>query len=289
MRLARFDGGRIGLVRGDRIVDVTDACGVDPKDWPPVGMVQLIADFSSRRAAIESAAGGNDLGVDDVRFETPVPWPNKLIAFPANYHAHAEEMSIDYTAGSRGFFLKSASSLSAAADPIVLPEPLGREVHHEGELAIIIGKRGRHVSRDDALDHIFGYSCLLDITVRGTDVERTMRKSYDSFTPVGPWITTADEVGDPSNLTLTLHVGDELRQKANTRDLIVDVPGMIEMAASVLTLEPGDVIATGTPEGVAPIYAGDVVKVEIERVGAMSVEVVQGEGGSNLALPRVDC
>ena len=285
MKLLRFDGGRIGFLRDDLVVDVTEAAGVEPKAWPPVGMVQLIADFASRRGAIEAAAGeGRPL--DTLEIETPLPWPNKVVAFPANYHAHREEMSIDYTAGSRGFFLKSASSLSGASEPIVLPEPLGREVHHEGELALIIGKRGRHISRADALDHIFGYSCLLDITVRGTDVERTMRKSYDTFTPVGPWITTADEVGDPAALDLRLWVGDELHQNANTRDLIVDVPEMIEMASSVLTLEPGDVIASGTPEGVAPIRPGDVVTVEIERVGRMSVNVVQGQGGSNRALPR---
>ena len=285
MRLLRFDGGRVGVLRDDLVFDVTEAAGVDAKAWPPVGMIQLVANFASRRGALEAAAGeGRPL--DTVEIETPLPWPNKLVAFPANCHAHREEMSIDYTASTRGFFLKSASSLSGAGQPIVLPEPLGREVHHEGELALIIGRRGRHISRAEALDHVFGYACLLDITVRGLDVERTMRKSYDTFTPVGPWITTADEVGDPSALGLKLWVGDELRQDANTRDLIVDVPEMIEMASSVLTLEPGDLIATGTPEGVAAIRPGDVVTVEIERVGRLSVDVVQGQGGSNRALPR---
>jgi 2-keto-4-pentenoate hydratase/2-oxohepta-3-ene-1,7-dioic acid hydratase in catechol pathway len=287
MRLLRFDGGRVGVVQGDRVFDVTDAAGVDPKLWPPVGMVQLVADFASRRGAIAAAvASAESRRIADVSIETPIPWPNKLVAFPANYRAHAAEMATDYTASTRGFFLKSVSSLSGAGQPIVLPEPLGREIHHEGELAVVIGRRGRHIPRARALDHVFGYACLLDITVRGLDVERTMRKSYDTFTPVGPWITTADEVGDPSGLRLRLWVGDELRQDAHTRDLVLDVPGMIEMAASVLTLEPGDVIATGTPEGVGPITAGDTVTVEIERVGRMSVAVVQGEGGSNLALPR---
>jgi 2-keto-4-pentenoate hydratase/2-oxohepta-3-ene-1,7-dioic acid hydratase in catechol pathway len=287
MRLLRFDGGRVGVVKDDLVYDVTEVAGVDPKLWPPVGMVQLVADFASRRGAILAAvASGEGLPLERVEIETPIPWPNKLVAFPANYHAHAEEMATDYRASTRGFFLKSASSLSGAGQPIVLPEPLGREIHHEGELAIVIGRRGRHVSRAKAFEHIFGYSCLLDMTVRGLEVERTMRKSYDTFTPVGPWITTADEVGDPANLRLRLWVGDELRQDANTRDLLLDVPGMIEMASSVLTLEPGDVIATGTPEGVGPVEVGDRVTVEIERVGRMSVRVVQGEGGSNLALPR---
>ena len=286
MRLLRFDGGRIGVLRDGLVHDVTEAAKVDPGLWPPVGMVQLIRDFASRRGAIEAAAAaGPGRPLAQVSIETPVPWPNKLVAFPANYRAHAAEMKIDYTAGTRGFFLKSASSLSGAGQPIVLPEPLGREIHHEGELAVVIGRGGRHIARADAMRHVFGYACLLDITVRGLDVERTMRKSYDSFTPVGPWITTADEIGDPSGLRLRLWVGDELRQDANTKDLIVDVPDMIVMAASAMTLEPGDVIATGTPEGVGPIQAGDVVRVEIERVGEMSVRVVQGRGGSNAALP----
>jgi 2-keto-4-pentenoate hydratase/2-oxohepta-3-ene-1,7-dioic acid hydratase in catechol pathway len=286
MRLLRFDGGRVGVLRGDLVHDVTEAARVDPAAWPPVGMVQLVADFARRRSAIEAAAAaapGRPL--DSLLVETPIPWPNKLVAFPANYHKHAEEMSVKYRANNRGFFVKSASSLSGAGQPIVLPEPLGREIHHEGELAVVIGRGGRHIERAQALRHVFGYACLLDISVRGEEVERTMRKSYDTFTPVGPWIVTADEVGDPAGLRLRLWVDDELRQDANTRDLIVDVPHMIAMASSVLTLEPGDIIATGTPEGVGPIQPGNTVRVEIERVGAMSVRVVQGKGGSNAALP----
>ena len=113
-----------------------------------------------------------------------------------------------------------------------------------------------------------------------------MRKSYDTFTPIGPALVTADEVGDPSNLDMKLWVNDELRQHASTRDLIVDIPNMIALASSVSTLEPGDVIATGTPEGVGPIRDGDTVTIEIERVGRMTVPVRQGQGGDNLALRK---
>jgi 2-keto-4-pentenoate hydratase/2-oxohepta-3-ene-1,7-dioic acid hydratase in catechol pathway len=154
---------------------------------------------------------------------------------------------------------------------------------HECELAIIIGREGRQISAENAFDHIFGYSCLVDVTVRG-DQERTMRKSYDTFTPVGPWIVTSDEVSDPTALDMKLWVDNDLRQEANTRDLIVDIPGMIVMASSVMTLYPGDIIATGTPEGVGPIKPGEKVVIEIDQVGRMELPVRRGTGGANTAF-----
>lgn len=285
MKLARFNGGRIGLVDGSTIRDVTTAAGVDPAEWPPVGPVRMIAAFDKRRDAI-AAAVEQETPVDlaSVKLETPVPWPNKLIAIPVNYHAHAIEMSSPAISKNAGFFVLSSASLSGVADGIVLPDLPGRQMHHEAELAVIIGKGGRHISRAAALDHVFGYACLLDITVRGRQ-ERAIRKSYDTFTPVGPWIVTADEVGDPGDLQVRLWVNDELRQDANTRDMIVDIPEIVAMCSSVTTLEPGDVIATGTGEGVGPIKAGDVIRISIDRVAEMSVTVRQGAGGSNIAIP----
>src|SRR5690606_27591974 len=118
------------------------------------------------------------------------------------------------------------------------------------------------------------YACLLDMVVRGRE-ERVIRKAYDTFCPVGPWVTTADEVGEPTALTMRLWVGAELRQEANTADLVLDIPGMIEMASAVMTLHPGDIIATGTPAGVGPVRDGDVIHIHIDRVGEMSVPVRQ--------------
>lgn len=284
MRLVRFNGGRIGLLVDERVIDVTELVGVDPGAWPPVGMVRLIAGFDRHRAALAAMGKGGGLPLGEVRLETPLVWPHKLLAYPVNYLAHGHEMNSANRANINGFFMKSNSSLSGPADPIVLPE-VARPVHHECELGMVIGKRGRHIARANALDHVFGYCCLIDCTVRGQE-ERVMRKSYDSFTPIGPAIVTADEVGDPSALDMKLWVNDELRQDANTRDLLVDIPDMIAIASSVLTLEPGDIIATGTPAGVGPIIAGDTVTIEIERVGRMTIPVVQGEGGYNVAIPR---
>lgn len=281
----RFNGGRIGIESNGNVCDVTEIAGVDTQEWPPVGIVRLIAGFEGKRHLLEKAAAkGPGIPIGQLHLETPVPWPNKLIAIPVNYHAHAVEMSSPAISRNAGFFIKGASSLSGASDDIVLPDLPGREIHHEAELGIIVGKQGRHIKRDDALSFIFGYSCLMDITVRGKQ-ERAMRKSYDTFTPVGPWITTADEVGNPANLQVKLWVNSDLRQDANTTDMIVDVPEIIAMTSSVMTLYPGDVIASGTGEGVGKISDGDTVTIDITRVGRMAVRVRQGSGGNNIAIP----
>jgi 2-keto-4-pentenoate hydratase/2-oxohepta-3-ene-1,7-dioic acid hydratase in catechol pathway len=285
VRIARFDGGRIGVVVGEDIVDVSAAAGVTPGEWPPVGPVRLIRDFDALRPAIEAAAAtGAKLPLASVRLETPVPWPNKVIAYPVNYHAHGNEMQAGYRATNQGFFLKPNSSLSGPADPIVLPHVPGREVHHEAELGIIIGKTARGVAREDWKDYVFGYACLMDMVVRGRE-ERVFRKAYDTFCPVGPWIVTADAVPDPQALEFKLWVvkpdgSRELRQHANTRDLVLDIPGMVATASAVMTLQPGDIIASGTPQGVGPIVAGDTVHIWIQDVGEMTVPVVQGTEGA---------
>ena len=287
MKLASFGGGRIGVVVDDRLIDATVASSVSADFWPPVGMVKLIADFDRARPQLEALAqseAGTPLSTADL--ECPILWPNKVIAFPANYHAHVEEMKTGtgliskFKADGQGFFLKSNSSLSGPREPIALPNIQGRQVHHECELAVIIGKGGRMISREDAMDHVFGYSCLLDIVVRGQE-ERVMRKSYDTFCPLGPYIVTRDEVPRFDDIDLRLEVNGEVRQKANTRDLIVDIPDMIRMASSVMTLYPGDIIASGTPAGVGPLKSGDKVKIVISPVGSMTLDVVQSESGGH--------
>lgn len=281
MKLARFNEGRIGVVVDDQhLVDVSAVVGLDLAQWPPVGPTSLIARFAQLRPEIEKVL--NDLPripLASVKLLTPVPWPNKVIAYPVNYHDHGREMQANYRATHQGFFLKPNSSLSGAGEPVVLPNVPTREVHHESELAIVIGKEARGIRREDWRDYVFGYACLLDMVVRGRE-ERVFRKAYDSFCPVGPWIVTADEVGDPTHLEMKLWVNEDLKQHANTRDLVLDIPGMVEMAAAVMTLYPGDIIATGTPAGVGQVRAGDRIRIRIERVGEMSVDVVQGTLGA---------
>ena len=179
MKIARFNGGRVGVVRGDEIVDVTELCGVNPGAWPPVGMNALIANFDSLGSKLE-AARSPALKLASVRLDTPVPWPNKVIAYPANYQDHAAEMGATIRANSQGWFLKPSSSVSGPNDPVELPALPWRRIDHEAELGIIIGKVGRNIDKNNWRDYIFGYTCLLDMVVRGKE-ERVMRKGYDTF------------------------------------------------------------------------------------------------------------
>jgi 2-keto-4-pentenoate hydratase/2-oxohepta-3-ene-1,7-dioic acid hydratase in catechol pathway len=287
MKIADYNQGRIGVIDGDSVIDISDVVGHDPAAWPPTGMLRLIASFDQLKPKIlAKLPSAERIPVSKVQLNCPVPWPNKVIAYPANYHAHIDEMKTGtglistFNASGQGFFLKSNSSLSGPRDPIVLPALPDREIHHECELAIIIGKGGRSISRERALDHIFGYSCLIDVVVRGKE-ERVMRKSFDSFCPMGPFITTADEVPRYGDIDLELRVNGDVRQKANTRDLIVDVPEMIAMASSVMTLYPGDIIASGTPSGVGPLKAEDRILIRIAGVGEMTLDVKQGKDGAH--------
>lgn len=284
MKLVGYDGGRVGILEGDGIVDITDFAGIDADFYPPVQMVRLIAGWD--RAAVEAALLEREaVPLASVRLDPPLRWPNKLVAFPANYHAHIAEMGdklISRTsAKGQGFFLKANSSISGPADPVALPPVAGREIHHEGELGIIIGRGGRNIAAADAADHIFGFTCLMDIVIRGQE-ERVMRKSFDSFCPIGPAIVTADAVPDWDDLTLVLTVDGEERQRASTRDLIVGIGEMVAMASSVMTLEPGDIIASGTPAGVGPIVPGNRVELVIDHVGTLSVPVEASPIGDHM-------
>lgn len=275
MRLVAFDGARLGILTDRGVVDVTDLAGIAPDFFPPVHMVRLIAGVG--RAALDAAARDRTaVPFDSVVLGSPIRWPNKIIAFPANYHAHMEEMGANLVsrtnAAGQGFFLKANSSISGPNDPIRLPPVEGREIHHEGELGIIIGQGGRGIRASDAAAHVFGFTCLMDIVVRGKE-ERVMRKSFDTFCPIGPWIVTADAVADWDDLDLLLTVDGQERQRASTRDLIVPIAEMVAMASSVMTLEPGDLIASGTPAGVGPIEAGNTVELAISRVGTLTVSV----------------
>ena len=272
MKLFRFNGGRIGMMVDTTAYDITDALGVDTAAWPPTQMVQLIARFDEVMPGITAHPKTVKFDFNSVRLDVPIEWPNKLLAYPVNYLKHGLEMNSVNRADLNGFFLKANSSLSGPNDAIILPDLPGREIHHECEVGIVIGKGGRNISREDAFKHIFGYACLIDMVVRGKE-ERVMRKSYDTFCPFGPWIVTADEVPEPANIRARLWVNDELRQDANTKDLIVDIPGMIELASRVATLYPGDIIATGTPEGVGPVVRGDRVRISIEHIGEMTLDV----------------
>jgi 2-keto-4-pentenoate hydratase/2-oxohepta-3-ene-1,7-dioic acid hydratase in catechol pathway len=285
VRLVSFDGGRVGIVDGESVIDATSLVpGGHDLRWPASTMPRAIADFDAIRARLGS--GGEDLprtAVSEVAIQSPVPHPGQLIALPANYDDHIGEMSSPNRADRNGFFVLSPTSISGPREPVVLPELEGYRIDHECELALVIGRSGFRIAAEDALEHIFGYSCLIDVTVRGPQ-ERAMRKSFPSFTPLGPHLVTRDEVADPDDLRLRLSVNGQTRHDGTTADMIVGVREAIVLISSVVPLAPGDVIATGTPAGVAAIAAGDRLRIEVEDVGAMELDVVQGEGGSNVAF-----
>ncbi len=284
MRLAVYDDYRVGLVEGDAIYDVTSAVSGASGRWPQTFMNALIADWAQAEPRIAAArAASRAVALASVTLLAPNPCPLHIVAAPANYRKHLAEMGAmavtpkGRTAREQGFFLKAPASLTGCGRGIELPKGSARRFDHESELAVVIGRETRNVRRDDALRAVFGYTCLIDVTMRiepdGRAEERVMRKSFETFTPLGPWIVTADELGDPSNLRNQLFVNGTCRQDASTADMIVDVPELISLASSVMTLHPGDVIATGTPAGIGPIVSGDVVTIRIERIGEMRVAV----------------
>jgi 2-keto-4-pentenoate hydratase/2-oxohepta-3-ene-1,7-dioic acid hydratase in catechol pathway len=277
VRLAVFDDSRLGLVRDGDVVDVSDLAGAGDVQWPPVFLLRVIEDFDRLRPrlldALERRSG---VPLDRVRLAAPVVFPSKVIAAPVNYRLHIEEMRPlikgELHAIERyGVFLKAPSSVVGPEATVELPFP-DRRTDHEVELGVVIGRTARNVAAADAMRHVFGYTGVMDITVRG-DEDRSTRKSFDTFTPVGPVLVTADEIPDPHSLQLQLWVNGERRQNGNTRDMIWDVPKLIEYASHVMTLNPGDLFSTGTPDGVGPLRPGDQVTMEVERVGRLSVKV----------------
>jgi 2,4-didehydro-3-deoxy-L-rhamnonate hydrolase len=282
MRLCCFGDGRLGVVREDRVIDVTTVLDRLPSHRYPLPQYDpFVASLESLREIIEEAAAGSPgVPCSDVMLASPVASPGKIIAAPVNYKKHLEEAREDPAIHHQnqvaeiqrvGLFLKATSSLIGASGPIVIRHP-DRRTDHEIELAVIIGRPADRVPRQRALEYIAGYSIGLDITVRGPE-ERSLRKSIDTYTVLGPWLVTADELPDPSQLALELSVNGEVRQKANTRDLIIDVPDLIVFASSFYTLMPGDVLLTGTPEGVGPIKPGDTIVSSIESIGTMTTRV----------------
>ncbi len=282
MRLCRFDSDRLGLVEGDDVRDVTAALDVLPRyAWPLPRFDPLIANLPAVRARVAAiAAAAPRRPLSGIKLLAPIANPGKILAAPVNYRKHLEEARGDPAIHHQkqvaeiqkaGLFLKATSSLVGPGEGIALRH-LDRRNDHEIELAAVIGKAGRDIPRAWALEHIAGYCIGLDMTVRGPE-ERSLRKSVDSFTVLGPWFVTADAAGNPSALDLRLAVNGELRQQANTRDLILGIPELIEFATAFYTVHPGDVLLTGTPEGVGPVRPGDRLLAEIQGIGRMEVAV----------------
>ena len=282
MRLCWFDDWSLGVIDEDAVLDVSAALGaVLTPAYPCPTQDLLVAHLPLVLDAVRNLDRPPSHRLRDVKLRSPVANPGKLVAAPVNYQAHLDEAIRDQETFSRahvrrieetGLFLKATSSLVGASEQIQIRHP-ERRTDHEIELAVIIGGRCRDVTREEALNYVAGYTIGLDITIRGPE-ERSLRKSLDTYSVLGPWMVTADEFGDPSGRDLLLTVDGEVRQKANTRDLILDVPALITFASSYYTLHPGDVIFTGTPEGVGPISPGQRIAASIDGIGSLEAEVV---------------
>lgn len=284
MKLCFFNNNRLGLVEANTVYDVSEALGQLPTSGYPYPQTDaLITNLEQLTPEIiRLREGASSFPLNEVTLLSPVANPGKIVAAPVNYQAHLDEAIADPATFTRanvrkiqetGLFLKATSSLIGAGQQVVIGLP-ERRTDHEIELVAVIGKRAKNVSARDALSYVAGYSIGLDITIRGPE-ERSLRKSLDTYTVLGPWLVTADELSDPHALEMVLDINGEKRQHANTRDLIMDVAELIEFASQYYTLEPGDLLFTGTPEGVAPIVAGDRINARIDNIGQLSVEVVQ--------------
>lgn len=235
-------------------------------------MRRLLSAHGSDLSALSAAAAEGELfRIDDVQIDAPVPDPAKIIAAPVNYRDHQAEMNEDAHISALGFFLKSPASVLAPQGTVRLPYT-DRRFDQEGELALVIGKEASHVSSQDALGVVAGYTLLLDMTMRGGE-DRSTRKSFDTFTPMGPYFVTPDEVGPLDQLNLRCWVDDELRQDADIKDLIWGVPELIAYASSVTKLLPGDIITTGTPAGIGQVTDGQRIALEIGPLGRLEVNV----------------
>ena len=271
MKLASTVDARLHAVLDDRSVDLTDALGLTGigAGGPLLAFLERGGSVDELRALDLDALPAQPLEAG--RLAAPIARPGKVVGAPVNYLDHKAEMGEQRTIADFGVFLKAGSSVIGPTEQIRLPY-LDVRTDHEGELGVVIGRTASRVPAERALEHVFGYAPVLDITVRSGE-DRSTRKSFDTFTPFGPWVTTADDVPDPGALELRCWVDDELRQHASTADLIYDVAQLVAYASHVMTLHPGDLIATGTPAGVGPIASGQRVAVEIEQLGRLVVGV----------------
>lgn len=277
----------VGLVRGSEIISLGRALGgVLSPHQPMIDLISRWAAFKDEVAALREHAAA-DASLDDVHVLAPVPRPGKTLAIGLNYLEHVNEHIVGESRTvpeHQIWFPKLANAIHAPFDDIVLPR-ISQMTDYEGEMVAIIGQRCRHVPADRAHEVVFGYAVGNDVSVR--DIQKrtsqwTLGKSFDTHAPFGPWITTADEVDDPHALELRCWVNGELRQHSNTRLMMHNVWAQIAQLTQVMTLEPGDVIFTGTCAGVGAAFnppkflrAGDTVKVEIESLGSIVAHCVE--------------
>ncbi len=276
MKLVRFEHGqRIGL-------GLEEEGMVVRLDFEP-DMQKLIAKYAADPTRIEALADRarpkDRIRAADVKVLAPIARPGKIVCLGRNYEAHARESGAPVP-DEPIIFPKASSAVIGPGDPIV-HHRICKRVDHEVELAVVIGGPAWRTPRADALKKVFGYTVVNDVSAREMqkrDIESGKpwfrSKSLDTFCPMGPRIVTADQIGDPHDLALECRVNKQVRQRGNTRDMIFGVDRLIEFISMHMTLEPGDIISTGTPEGIGPIVPGDVVECEVQGIGILSNPVI---------------
>lgn len=282
MKLARFEdanGIHIGKVADGHIINLSTAL-----PQLPLSMRALIANMDTYKKEMEEVASPK-IPLSDIKLLAPIDDPQKFLAIGVNYKPHRDEAlaagfdlpEIQYQL----WFNKQVSCINGPYSPIEMPR-VSDQLDYEAEMAVVIGKRCRHVSRDNARDVIAGYMIVNDVSVRDWQKRTgtmTLGKSFDTHGPIGPWITTDDEIQDPHNLNIRLTVNGDQRQSSSTSRMIANVYDQIAYLSTVMTLEPGDILATGTPEGVGIatgnfLKVGDVVRIEIDQLGVIENKVV---------------
>lgn len=281
MRLISYRSGetpRLGIVLADRFVPAAEVDATITTIWDVLRDVDdALGSLAPEAVRTAIEAEGHPLA--DVSLSAPIDRPGKIVCVGQNYRDHVDEQDVDAPAAP-ALFSKWPSCVIATGDEIRWDPGLTSQVDWEAELGVVIGKTARHVPTEEALHHVLGYTCLNDVSARDLqfgDLQWTRGKSLDTFCPMGPALVTTDEIGDPQDLDITCMVGDEVMQSANTSQMYFGVAEIISFCSEAFTLEPGDVIATGTPGGVGIfrdeprlLGDGDVVTVRIEGIGELT-------------------
>jgi 2,4-didehydro-3-deoxy-L-rhamnonate hydrolase len=281
VKLCRFGDNRYGVVRDGRVYDVTEQVANAVVSARLQRGDAAIAGLEAIVRLVDGAKLGSPAGsVDDLTFLAPVVNPTKIIGAPVNYELHVKEsvadacISFNHAVAAidkAGLFLKASSALVGPGEGVAVRFS-DRRTDHEIELGVVIGRECANVTEERALDVVAGYAIALDMTVRGTE-DRSFRKSIDTYAVLGPWLVTPDELREPDDVAFTLKVNGAVRQQSNTRHLLFKTRKLIAWASNWYTLYPGDVLMTGTPEGVGPVAPGDVMDCEMQFIGTMRVAV----------------
>lgn len=291
MKFCHYNANEAGVVKGDKVYPIGEAL-VKAKyvrdRYTMLGVITALANEPGAMACVDDAIKSvSPLPLASVKLLAPILNPPSLWAAAANYRAHQAEMKIKMGSADRAelskdelmaeFFLKPTSSIIGPGDTVILPK-ISKDVDFECELCAVIGKKARKVSEERALDYIFGYTICWDLSQRdpwgrGRHNTRNIRKGFDTFTALGPWIVTRDEIEEPQNLSINVEQNGKPAMTAHTSDMICGIREHIRFLSSCLTLRPGDLITTGTPAGVKKLADGDHLKGTIEKIGSMELKV----------------